>query len=218
MKKDNLLLPILIGIISILLLIVINTYLIINTKNDIKELEKYLIIAEQGTIEEAKPVKKAIIKQNFTLMKDEGHDVGSAGIAYEITKRDPHPYAELIASFTEHELAVFYTVLCAEAGGESIEGQRAAAEVMLNRVLSNKYPDTIIEVLSQPSQFSVWDTINVGTYNNTQVEVIELVSIEDPILPCLYYVYFSQGIARYMDKEINKPIQIGNHWFGARQD
>lgn len=41
-----------------------------------------------------------------------------------------------------------------EARGESIEGQLAVAEVVLNRVASDKYPDTICGVVEQPWQFS----------------------------------------------------------------
>jgi spore germination cell wall hydrolase CwlJ-like protein len=41
-----------------------------------------------------------------------------------------------------------------EARGEPIEGQLAVAEVVLNRVASVKYPDTICEVVTQKAQFS----------------------------------------------------------------
>jgi spore germination cell wall hydrolase CwlJ-like protein len=41
-----------------------------------------------------------------------------------------------------------------EARGEPIEGQLAVADVVLNRVASERYPDTICEVVEQPWQFS----------------------------------------------------------------
>ncbi|HEV2080672.1 MAG TPA: cell wall hydrolase [Allosphingosinicella sp.] len=41
-----------------------------------------------------------------------------------------------------------------EARGEKVEGQLAVAEVVLNRVASKKYPNTICEVVEQPWQFS----------------------------------------------------------------
>jgi len=41
-----------------------------------------------------------------------------------------------------------------EARGEPIEGQLAVAEVVLNRTLSGRYPQTICEVVEQPWQFS----------------------------------------------------------------
>jgi spore germination cell wall hydrolase CwlJ-like protein len=41
-----------------------------------------------------------------------------------------------------------------EARGESLEGQLAVAEVVLNRTRSGKYPTTICGVVEQPWQFS----------------------------------------------------------------
>jgi spore germination cell wall hydrolase CwlJ-like protein len=41
-----------------------------------------------------------------------------------------------------------------EARGEPIQGQLAVADVVLNRVASTRYPNTICEVVEQPMQFS----------------------------------------------------------------
>ena len=41
-----------------------------------------------------------------------------------------------------------------ESRGEPLKGQLAVADVVLNRVASERYPDTICEVVEQPMQFS----------------------------------------------------------------
>lgn len=41
-----------------------------------------------------------------------------------------------------------------EAQGEPLEGQLAVAEVVLNRVASGEYPESICAVVTQPAQFS----------------------------------------------------------------
>jgi spore germination cell wall hydrolase CwlJ-like protein len=41
-----------------------------------------------------------------------------------------------------------------EARGEELKGQLAVADVVLNRVRSERYPDTICDVVEQPWQFS----------------------------------------------------------------
>ena len=41
-----------------------------------------------------------------------------------------------------------------EARGESLEGQLAVAEVVLNRARSGRYPTTLCAVVTQPAQFS----------------------------------------------------------------
>ena len=45
-------------------------------------------------------------------------------------------------------------VIYREARGESLEGQRAVAHVVLNRVKDPAFPDTICEVVRQPGQFA----------------------------------------------------------------
>ena len=40
-----------------------------------------------------------------------------------------------------------------EAGNQSVEGKRAVIEVILNRVKTDVWPDTVELVLSQPRQF-----------------------------------------------------------------
>ena len=46
-------------------------------------------------------------------------------------------------------LAVYH-----EARGEPLIGQKAVAEVVMNRVASDRFPDTICGVVMQPKQFS----------------------------------------------------------------
>lgn len=49
---------------------------------------------------------------------------------------------------------MFERIVMAEAGGEPYIGQVAVANVILNRVKSNRYPSTLKEVIFQNSQFS----------------------------------------------------------------
>lgn len=72
---------------------------------------------------------------------------------------EPRPLDELVRAFAdrgdqdEQELCLAKAIYF-EARGESVEGQLAVAEVILNRVQSPRYPDTICEVVTQPWQFS----------------------------------------------------------------
>lgn len=54
-----------------------------------------------------------------------------------------------------------YTALCkmvqAEAGGEGIVGKKLVANVILNRVKSHVWPNTVCGVVSQPGQFSPFE-------------------------------------------------------------
>ena len=70
-----------------------------------------------------------------------------------------------------------------EAGGERFEGQQAVAEVIINRVLSEEFPNTVRGVISQDKQFEPfadieswdeWDNlINSNDNLGTQLEAVE---------------------------------------------
>ena len=53
-----------------------------------------------------------------------------------------------------HEQDCLASAVYFEARGESLEGQLAVAEVVLNRTQSGRYPSTICGVVTQPWQFS----------------------------------------------------------------
>lgn len=69
-----------------------------------------------------------------------------------------------IGRFTYHEISdlarsssdleILAAIIECEAGGEPYEGQLAVGSVVMNRVKSNRFPNTILEVIHQKNQFS----------------------------------------------------------------
>ncbi|MBO4910824.1 MAG: cell wall hydrolase [Lachnospiraceae bacterium] len=57
-------------------------------------------------------------------------------------------------TFDENDRYLLANLIYCEAGGEPYEGQVAVGAVVINRLLSAKYPDTITGVIYQRSQFS----------------------------------------------------------------
>lgn len=55
---------------------------------------------------------------------------------------------------TTDEILLLAALIQCEAGGECYEGQVAVGAVVLNRVRSSKYPNTIAEVIYSPKQFT----------------------------------------------------------------
>lgn len=55
---------------------------------------------------------------------------------------------------TDSDLAMLAAIIQCEAGGESYEGKLAVGSVVMNRVSSSYFPNTITEVLYQRNQFS----------------------------------------------------------------
>ena len=57
-------------------------------------------------------------------------------------------------SFADGDRALLAAIIYCEAGGEPYEGKVAVGAVVINRVLSSRYPDTVVGVIYQKSQFS----------------------------------------------------------------
>lgn len=57
-------------------------------------------------------------------------------------------------SFAEGDRRLLANLIYCEAGGEPQAGQLAVGSVVINRVLSSKFPDTVVGVIYQSGQFS----------------------------------------------------------------
>ncbi len=99
-------------------------------------------------------------------------------------------------------------IIFCEAGNQPYEGQVAVGAVIMNRVRSAVYPNSIAEVIYQPGQFGPamtgWlDSILAsGGYTDTAMQAAaDALAGSNPIGDCLY---FGCG---------NFGIQIGDHFF-----
>lgn len=94
---------------------------------------------------------------------------------------------------TNDDISLIQRVTSAEAKGESIECQTAIATVILNRLASPDYPDTVAGVVYQPNQFAIEPADKVPT--NTKMAVlcaITLYNSKSMIVPHTTY-YFRAG-------------------------
>ena len=128
--------------------------------------------------------------------------------APESTETAPAVYEAITVS--EEEGKLLEAILWAEANNQCFEGQKAVIEVIFNRVLSDEWPDTITEVLSQKGQFATWKYRNKVKPTEVQSDVIsEVLRETETVLPSMEYVYFDT-------KGVNgkKHIRIQDHVFG----
>ena len=101
---------------------------------------------------------------------------------------EPEPrYAEITAE--ERELLA--RVVYAESNTEPIEGQIAVAQVVLNRVRSESFPDTVSEVIYQERQFSTASILGSVVPNETNYEAVDA-AFETEVVP-YEVLYFSRG-------------------------
>ena len=75
--------------------------------------------------------------------------------------KEAEPISDMFYEFSEEEIDLMAACVYFEAGNQSMEGKRLIADVIINRVESNRFPGTVREVLSQkdPIQFVTWDDI-----------------------------------------------------------
>ena len=112
-------------------------------------------------------------------------------------------------TLTDSDLDLLAKVLFLEAGNQSATGQRAVVEVIFNRMLDSRFPDTLSGVIYAKNQFSVVGRLKTAKPTQAQYDVIATVLEENvPVLP-ENVVYFATTPANgtYYDK-------IGGHCFG----
>lgn len=109
---------------------------------------------------------------------------------------------------SSNEQALLAAIIFCEAGNQPYEGQVAVGAVIMNRVRSSVYPNSIAEVIYQAGQFGPamtgWldSVLASGSYTSTAMQAAaDALAGSNPIGDCLYF-----GCGNY-------GIQIGDHFF-----
>lgn len=190
-------------------------------KVDTKDILMYVLMAVTGTAaflwmiqpvfwvketEETSPIVWVYEKDIETLVY--GYDnstefvpgVHTGGLVIH-PEEDYYNSVELMAKVVE-----------AEAGNQNLLGKRMVADVILNRVRDEEFPDTIVDVIFEENAFTVIDN---GMYE--QVEVSEetwtavWMELKEVSYPGLFY-FCSTGYHKY-GTPWNK---IGEHYFNIK--
>ena len=108
---------------------------------------------------------------------------------------------------TDEDMDELASLIWLEARGEPEAGQQAVAEVVLNRVLSADFPDSVHEVIYQDDQFEPAPYMDTAEPTETQYEAIRKAMTGKNIIPD-DVVYFATEPEN--DRVFGK---IGSHWF-----
>ena len=107
-------------------------------------------------------------------------------------------------NISKDEIYLLRQIVAAESQTESVVGRRAVAEVIFNRVLDSRFPNSVYGVLSQKGQFSSWRLRNASwVVPSMAVEAIDTTILNG-------HVVFSTSRQSYG----YDYIKIGHHWFG----
>jgi len=184
-------------------------YAVVETEELWNKLYTELLYGEPT--EEILEAREAIEEKRYELSLmscDTDHIVNYHGTKYAIS---------------EEEYQVLLRIVEAEAPEEDIQGKMLVANVVLNRVHVEQFPDTISEVVFQKDQFA---PVRSGSYyrrtvSEETVEAVERVLAgEDHSQGALYFVaraLASKEGLRFFDEKLEKLFKHGVHTFYAEK-
>ena len=229
MKKNTILIPILVALSLVLLFIVIARWNEANaperTEQAIESVDVQALAAVKSTVSNADltpppaptPDPTPTLELEDDLQQAEPPAETSAqdlGTEPEITNVEDMPiipqpeqgrYGSLL--LTSDELELLARIVYLEARGECMEGQQAVAEVVLNRVISPSWPGNVYDVIFQAGQFEPAGSMWAVTPTQAQYDAVSAALSGPNVLPQAVYYFATTAITG------NVWGSIGHHVF-----
>lgn len=146
-------------------------------------------------------------------------DLIIVGEVLEVGEKDAEDTVPKVApvvktTATDTEINLLARLVRAEAQGESFAGKVAVAEVVLNRVESDDFPDSIGAVIYQSGQFS---PVSNGSINKAPDEasikaVEQALQGSNTVGKALFFYNYKTATSRWLDSRQTVTV-IGNHTF-----
>ncbi len=156
----------------------------------------------------AKEDSAKAISANGALEQENADSMTGLTQVEGLPEEDPQA-AEAFTDYTESDYNVLLRIVQAEAGGCDMKGKILVANVILNRVGSDEFPDTITDVVYEKRQFS---PVSNGSINRCKVEE-ETVEAVDRALAGEDY---SEGALFFMNRRASSGSNV--RWFDTHLD
>ena len=156
----------------------------------------------------AKEDSAKAISANGALEQENADSMTGLTQVEGLPEEDPQA-AEAFTDYTESDYNVLLRIVQAEAGGCDMKGKILVANVILNRVESDEFPDTITDVVYEKRQFS---PVSNGSINRCKVEE-ETVEAVDRALAGEDY---SEGALYFMNRRASSGSNV--RWFDTHLD
>ncbi|WP_332649265.1 spore cortex-lytic enzyme [Lysinibacillus sp. 54212] len=139
---------------------------------------------------------------------------GGIPLEQQVKEGTKNETTQLPPKYTEKDLQIMANAVYGEARGEPYEGQVAVAAVILNRLESSEFPNTISDIIFQPLAFTavadgqIWLTPN----DRAKQAVLDAINGWDPSENALYYFNPKTATSKWI---WTRPQikQIGEHIF-----
>jgi N-acetylmuramoyl-L-alanine amidase len=137
-----------------------------------------------------------------------------------LTSGNPAAVASASQVYNSTDLYWLSRIISAEAKGESLEGQIAVGNVVLNRVRSSEFPSTVKEVIFDTKYGVQFSPVSNGTIYDTPTEsavlaakiCLEGYSLSDS---ALYFFNPALATSSWIKRSRTYIMTIGNHAFYA---
>ena len=181
-----------------------------DVETDIPE-EKTEVLPEDSVEEEEEPIPEETDGEGAVLQEAAAPEEPVQEVSAEVSGSS--------FGLEEQEYQVLLKIVEAEAGGEDTVGRMLVANVIMNRVRSGRFPNTVTEVVYQRcsgrTQFS---PVSDGRIDRVSIspETVEAVARamngEDASAGALYFrsVYSN---SRWFDRTLHRVVEHGNHIF-----
>ncbi len=124
---------------------------------------------------------------------------------------------------SEEDLHVLLRIVEAEAGGEDVNGKLLVANVVLNRVNSDKFPDTVTKVVFQQERgVTQFSPVANGRYYTVEISEETVKAVERALMGedisqgALFFAarkYADSDRMRWFDENLTFLFQHGGHEF-----
>lgn len=131
----------------------------------------------------------------------------------EVDKVEKTKEVKQTTGYSDSEMRILAQIINAEAKGEPFNGKVAVGNVILNRVESEEFPNTIKEVVYQPRQFQ---PVSNGAINNSPSdEAVKAArkAIETNLIGDALYFYNPDIATDSWIRTREVIMNIGNHSF-----
>ncbi len=179
-------------------------------------LEEQRLAEEALKKEQAAKEKAAKEKAEKQKAEEEKKASQSAGSVYCVVNYR----GERSVSVSKEDYQCLLRIVQAEAGGEDACGKRLVTNVILNRVVSGEFPNTVVGVVFQKGQFS---PIRNGAYDRAKVSESTRSAVDEVLAKgvdeangALYFFarrYTSAEKAAWFDTALTKVAEHGVHEF-----
>ncbi|WP_428908326.1 cell wall hydrolase [Niallia sp. Krafla_26] len=168
------------------------------------------------TVNIVKPNERTNEKNEHTVQEKQTSVQAVKTIKTETTSREStSPVAGTAASLTEEEIDLLARLVRSEANTEPFEGKVAVAEVVLNRMESTQYPDSISGVIYQSGQFQPVSNGEINKpANEESVKAVHAALSDGQDISGDSLFFYNPDIAtnRWLDTR-ETTVVIGDHVF-----